>query len=144
MYPLAGKYRNFVLQKLASDYSFWQRELETFLYSWNVFVLHFHDRDFFRGICASDTHIQNRIASIIGNLAEGYKALYDCQKKSRTLKKAKKEEFFGLRDFYRCVWIQLYWLTRIQLYCCAPIFRSDWYLFIFHTCPTPVHLLQRH
>ena len=34
-------------------------------------------------------------------LAKGYSKLYDIQKQSEALRESKKEEFFGLRDFYR-------------------------------------------
>ena len=34
-------------------------------------------------------------------LAQGYSELYDRQKRSEALRESKKEEFFGLRDFYR-------------------------------------------
>lgn len=55
------------------------------------------------GICSSDEHVQRRLAPIIRKLANGYYELYCKQKQSKTLKKAKKDEFFGLRDFYRYV-----------------------------------------
>ena len=34
-------------------------------------------------------------------LAKGYSKLYDSQRRSEALQESKKEEFFGLRDFYR-------------------------------------------
>ena len=43
------------------------------------------------------THIE----PLISPLVRGYKELYDKQKKLKKLKDGKKDEFFGLRDFYR-------------------------------------------
>ena len=34
-------------------------------------------------------------------MARGYKKLYDNQRESEILQGSKKDEFFGLRDFYR-------------------------------------------
>ena len=34
-------------------------------------------------------------------LSKGYSDLYEQQRESETLKNAQKDEFFGLRDFYR-------------------------------------------
>lgn len=44
-----------------------------------------------------------RIQPLISSLAAGYAELYKEQKNFETLKKCGKEEFFGLRDFYRFV-----------------------------------------
>ena len=45
--------------------------------------------------------MKHLIQSLISPLAEGYAELYKKQKNFATLKKCGKEEFFGLRDFYR-------------------------------------------
>ena len=54
-----------------------------------------------RGICATDVRVQNFVAPLMNRLAQGYSELYDRQKRSEALRESKKEEFFGLRDFYR-------------------------------------------
>ena len=54
-----------------------------------------------RGICSGDEHILNRLEPTIRKLCDGYASLYAKQVKSKTLKEAQKDEFFGLRDFYR-------------------------------------------
>ena len=41
------------------------------------------------------------MAPLMNPLAFGYKELYDSQRESVTLQESKKDEFFGLRDFYR-------------------------------------------
>ena len=55
-----------------------------------------------RGICSTDKQVKHRIQSLISPLADGYAELYKKQKHFATLEKCGKEEFFGLRDFYRC------------------------------------------
>ena len=54
-----------------------------------------------RGICATDVRVQNFVAPLMNRLAQGYSELYARQKRSEALRESKKEEFFGLRDFYR-------------------------------------------
>ena len=54
-----------------------------------------------RGICATDVRVQNFVAPLMNRLARGYSELYARQKRSEALRESKKEEFFGLRDFYR-------------------------------------------
>ena len=54
-----------------------------------------------RGICATDIRVQNFVAPLMTLLAQGYSKLYDGQKRLEALRESKKEEFFGLRDFYR-------------------------------------------
>ena len=49
-------------------------------------------------------------------LALGYKKLYDSQKKSDALRESKKDEFFGLRDFYRYEFITLLTLNLKALF----------------------------
>lgn len=56
---------------------------------------------FLRGICASNVKELRRIERTIQQLAKGYYELHAAQAHSETLMEAKKEEFFGLRDFYR-------------------------------------------
>ena len=53
----------------------------------------------FRDICSSDTNIQSIITPLFKILADAYVKVYDEQKSA--LAKYNKEEFFGLRDFYR-------------------------------------------
>ena len=55
----------------------------------------------FRGICSTDRRIQSLVAPLMNPLARGYEELYKTQEGSETLKESKKDEFFGLRDFYR-------------------------------------------
>ena len=55
----------------------------------------------FSGICSGDEDIQSHLERIIRRLCKGYFDLYKRQSKSETLKNAQKDEFFGLRDFYR-------------------------------------------
>ena len=45
--------------------------------------------------------MKDLIQPLISPLADGYVELYKEQKNFATLKKCGKEEFFGLRDFYR-------------------------------------------
>ena len=54
-----------------------------------------------RGICGSDEDIITHVEPLINPLVSGYKELYDRQKRLEKLKEGKKDEFFGLRDFYR-------------------------------------------
>ena len=56
---------------------------------------------FVSGICSGDQGIQSRLTLHIKRLCKGYLDLYKKQSKSNTLKSAQKDEFFGLRDFYR-------------------------------------------
>lgn len=49
------------------------------------------------------THIE----PLISPLVRGYKELYDKQKTLTKLKDGKKDEFFGLRDFYRFDFVEL-------------------------------------
>jgi hypothetical protein len=46
--------------------------------------------------------VKHLIQPLISPLADGYAELYREQKNFETMKKCGKEEFFGLRDFYRC------------------------------------------
>ena len=57
--------------------------------------------DICRGICSTDEQVKLVIQTLISPLAEGYAELYREQKNFPTLQKCGKEEFFGLRDFYR-------------------------------------------
>lgn len=56
---------------------------------------------FCRGICSTDKQVKHLIQALISPLADGYAELYEEQKNFDTLRKCAKEEFFGLRDFYR-------------------------------------------
>ena len=51
------------------------------------------------------------IQPLISSLAAGYAELYKEQKHFETLKKCGKEEFFGLRDFYRFCYFRAYLLN---------------------------------
>jgi len=55
----------------------------------------------YRDICASSKRIQGKIETLLQELSEGYMDVYKKQRESESLKEFKKEEFFGLRDFYR-------------------------------------------
>ena len=55
----------------------------------------------FRGICASDSVIKAKISELFRPLALAYEKVYELQKGCERLAKARKEEFFGLRDYYR-------------------------------------------
>lgn len=62
------------------------------------------------------------IQPLISSLAAGYAELYKEQKNFETLKKCGKEEFFGLRDFYRFVILELTFLlaplvTNLDTFC---------------------------
>ena len=57
--------------------------------------------DICRGICSTDPQVKLVIQTLISPLAEGYAELYREQKNFPTLEECDKEEFFGLRDFYR-------------------------------------------
>ena len=89
----------------------------------------------YRGICSTDQWIKNLIQPLIPALANGYAELYKEQKNFETLKKCGKEEFFGLRDYYRycktlrydffkfqvlrsCCCFQLYFVTKIYHFFC--------------------------
>lgn len=67
------------------------------------FIYHFNNKItlLIRGICSTDEIIQDLVAPLLRSLAEGYSKLYEDQKDFETLKKYGKDEFFGLRDFYR-------------------------------------------
>ena len=54
-----------------------------------------------RGICSTDEHVKSLVMPLIKPLAAGYKDLYKAQRGNEKLKESKKDEFFGLRDFYR-------------------------------------------
>ena len=45
--------------------------------------------------------MQSFVEPLMEPLARGYEELYQSQRKSNALVKSKKDEFFGLRDFYR-------------------------------------------
>ena len=55
----------------------------------------------FSGICSGDERVKFRLQETLKRLCKGYFDLYEQQNKSKTLKDAHKDEFFGLRDFYR-------------------------------------------
>ena len=72
-------------------------------------------------------------------MADGYAELYKEQKNFETLKRCGKEEFFGLRDFYRCevtdsvfyllnlLFVTEHDLLKIQLrgdFCCCIFYAS--------------------
>ena len=55
-----------------------------------------------RGICSTtDERVQNLVEPLMEPLALGYEELYERQRESEALIKTRKDEFFGLRDFYR-------------------------------------------
>ncbi|XP_048586969.1 E3 ubiquitin-protein ligase rnf213-alpha-like isoform X2 [Nematostella vectensis] len=56
-----------------------------------------------RGICAEDPTVQRLIAPLLEDLAAGYSKLYRHQKGFKSLLESKRDEFFGLRDFYSLV-----------------------------------------
>ncbi|PFX15559.1 E3 ubiquitin-protein ligase RNF213 [Stylophora pistillata] len=56
-----------------------------------------------RGICGGDEDIMTHIEHLISPLVSGYKDLYTRQKKLKKLIDGKKDEFFGLRDFYSLI-----------------------------------------
>ena len=72
----------------------------------------------FRGICSTDRGIQSFVAPLMNPLARGYEELYKTQKRSETLQESKKDEFFGLRDFYRyeCSLLSLYSLILCMFF----------------------------
>ena len=45
--------------------------------------------------------MQSFVEPLMKPLARGYERLYKSQRNSEALVKSKKDEFFGLRDFYR-------------------------------------------
>ena len=55
----------------------------------------------FRGICGGDADIMLLVEHLIPPLVSSYVELYNMQKNLKRLKDGKKDEFFGLRDFYR-------------------------------------------
>ena len=78
--------------------------------------------------------MKHLIQSLISPLAEGYAELYKKQKNFATLKKCGKEEFFGLRDFYRCNIVSV----TLSLVCClislTVSFVSCSVLYLFLSC----------
>ena len=80
----------------------------------------------FRGICSTDRGIQSFVAPLMNPLARGYEELYKTQKRSETLQESKKDEFFGLRDFYRyeCSLLSLYSLILCMFF--FSIFCACW------------------
>lgn len=57
----------------------------------------------YRGICGGDSDIMALLENLIPPLVTAYRDLYQRQKNIERLQHGKKDEFFGLRDFYRCV-----------------------------------------
>ena len=57
----------------------------------------------YRGICGGDSDIMPWLENLIPPLVTAYRDLYQRQKNIARLQHGKKDEFFGLRDFYRCV-----------------------------------------
>lgn len=57
----------------------------------------------FSGICNCSQRIKGQITTLLMPLAESYLKVYEMQKQCVKLKQHKKEEFFGLRDFYRYI-----------------------------------------
>ncbi|XP_065676513.1 E3 ubiquitin-protein ligase rnf213-alpha-like isoform X2 [Hydra vulgaris] len=53
-----------------------------------------------RNICLNDEYVFGMIASLFEPLTKGYLEVYEKQNKCDIIKKYRKEEFFGLRDFY--------------------------------------------
>ncbi|XP_065675221.1 E3 ubiquitin-protein ligase rnf213-alpha-like isoform X3 [Hydra vulgaris] len=53
-----------------------------------------------RSICSNDKNVCGLIASLFEPLTEGYLEVCEKQNECNIIKKHKKEEFFGLRDFY--------------------------------------------
>ena len=56
----------------------------------------------FRGICGGGEDVMALIEPLISPIVRGYTKLYNEQKSLKKLRDGKKDEFFGLRDFYRC------------------------------------------
>ncbi|XP_057290514.1 E3 ubiquitin-protein ligase rnf213-alpha-like isoform X3 [Hydractinia symbiolongicarpus] len=56
-----------------------------------------------KDICGSDPRVKHLISTLLEPLAESYLKIYEDQKECEKLKKYKKEEFFGLRDFYSLI-----------------------------------------
>ncbi|XP_066922902.1 E3 ubiquitin-protein ligase rnf213-alpha-like [Clytia hemisphaerica] len=56
-----------------------------------------------RDICASKKSIQTKILPLLKELSQGYNDIYNVQRNTESLKQFKKEEFFGLRDFYSLI-----------------------------------------
>ena len=71
-----------------------------------VFVVFFFFFNF-RGICGGDEDVMALIEPLISPLVRGYTGLYNKQKNLKKLQEGKKDEFFGLRDFYRYECVQL-------------------------------------
>ncbi|XP_068694638.1 E3 ubiquitin-protein ligase rnf213-alpha-like [Montipora foliosa] len=55
------------------------------------------------GICSTDERVKSFVEPLMDSLALGYEKLYERQRKSEALRESKKDEFFGLRDFYSLV-----------------------------------------
>nr|XP_047126393.1 E3 ubiquitin-protein ligase RNF213 isoform X3 [Hydra vulgaris] len=53
-----------------------------------------------RNICFNDKYVFGMIASLFEPLTKGYLEVYEKQNNCSIIKKYRKEEFFGLRDFY--------------------------------------------
>lgn len=89
----------------------------------------------FRGICSTDRGIQSFVAPLMNPLARGYEELYKTQKRSETLQESKKDEFFGLRDFYRyeCSLLSLYSLILCMFFL----------KFIYFLCLLNIHSADR-
>ena len=86
--------------------------------------------DICRGICSTDAQVKLAIQTLISPLAEGYAELYREQKKFPTLQKCGKEEFFGLRDFYRWAVPAGTSLNKSRYYC-SLVIGLIYYLFCF-------------
>ena len=81
---------------------------------------------FFRGICSCND--DDNIEGIMKKLCKGYFDLYEQQKVSKTLENAQKDEFFGLRDFYRyeCVFVLYIFILKYIKTICTSTFCICW------------------
>ena len=94
-----------------------------------AFVLHF------RGICSGKEAILRRLEETIWRLCKGYFELYKQQSESQTLQNAQKDEFFGLRDFYRlevCSKICVHLCSSYALGAIRDFYCSSLHVFLTH------------
>ncbi|XP_065678762.1 E3 ubiquitin-protein ligase rnf213-alpha isoform X2 [Hydra vulgaris] len=67
-----------------------------------------------RDICSGDKAVRRKIDMLFEPLTKGYYMVYEEQKKSDVLISCKKEEYFGLRDFYSLIKLVFCYARKLQ------------------------------
>ena len=80
-------------------------------------------------ICSSDPKIRQMITPLLKPLSEAFHDLYNMQKSTPILIKHRKEEFFGMRDFYR-------WVKKFCLLCFHDVNKTTQYVCLYEATET--------